>query len=397
MMTFLKHNLAWMLLSVLLSTVLWVVVTVQQNPDTTRTFTGIPVTVLNLPAGLTLRNEVPPVTVTVVAPRDVAEGLGPGMFKAKVDASKARAGLSEVPVEVESQDRRVRIEQIEPARVALHLEPTGRKEVPVRVVVEGVAPEGYIARPPRVTPERVIVVGPQSLVEQVTAVVAKVNIEGAKSTLSQTVKGQPVNASEQPVEKVTVAPDQPILVEVPIEQQLTYKTLPVVPQVTGSPALGYQVVGIMIDPVAITVFGDPKVLGDLDYLTTRPVDITGAVGDLALNTEPVLPTGVSLARRQTLVVRVYVSPVESSKLLEVAPEVRQVGDGLRATVTPPAVQVVVAGPMPVLTALKPQDVRVVVEAGGLGVGTHLVRPRVELPAPLRVLSLTPERVTVTIR
>ena len=58
-----------------------------------------------------------------------------------------------------------------------------------------------------------------------------------------------------------------VLVEVPIEQKLSYKTVPVEPKLQGTVGLGYQVVGVTIDPSTVTFVGDPKTLNQLQFVS----------------------------------------------------------------------------------------------------------------------------------
>jgi len=67
------------------------------------------------------------------------------------------------------------------------------------------------------------------------------------------------------------------------------------------------------------------------------------------------------------------------------------------TVSPGAVQVTVSGPMPVLTRLRPQDVQVAIDATGLIVGTHNVKPTVSVPSLLKVVGTQPADVAVTVK
>lgn len=397
MLTFLRRNLAWMMLALILSTGLWLVVTIDQNPQESNWFSSIPVEVRDLPAGMALRTEVPPVRVRVTAPRDVweARGLPADKFKATVDAATAGPGLVELPVSVQSSDSRAKVEEVDPAKVTLRLEPIRRKEVPVRVRVVGSAPLGYEAQQPKANPGEVTVSGPQGLVEQVTHVQAEVALDGVRSNISQAYQVTPANETGNPVERVTLSPEK-VLVEVPILQQLGYKTVPIQPQVIGTVAFGYQIVGIMVDPATTTVAGDPQALREMSYLSTKPIDVSGAVGDVAVSAEPALPNGVTLARSQPLLVRVLISPVESSKIIEVAPQVRGAGDRT-VTVNPGAVQVTVSGPMPVLARLRPQDVQVLVDIGGLTSGTHAVKPSITLPSLLKLVDAQPSTVNVAIR
>ncbi len=397
MLTFLRRNLAWMLLALMLSTGLWLVVTIDQNPTESNWFTSIPVEVVNVPTGLAVRDAVDPVRVRVSAPRDVwtGRGLAAEKLKAVVDASTAGPGISELPVVVTSADSRAKVEEVEPAKAVLRLEPIKKRDVPVRVRTTGSVPLGYEAGAPKVTPAEVTVTGPQGLVEQVSQVTVEVSLDGVRSSVSQAYQVTLQTDSGAPVERVAVNPER-VLVEIPVVQQLGYKTVPIVPVVKGTVAFGYQIVGVMPDPQTTTVAGDPRVLADLSYISTQPVDVSGATGDVAVSVEPALPTGVALARSQSLFVRVLVSPIESSKTIEVAPQIKGAGDH-QVTLAPGAVQVTISGPMPVLTRLRPQDIQVVVDATGLVGGPYNVKPTVTVPSLLRLVGVQPAELSVTVK
>ena len=397
MLIFLRRNLAWMLLALILSMGLWLIVTIDQNPMESYWFSSIPVEVRDPPAGMALRSEVAPVRVRVSAPRDLwaARALPAEKFRASVDASTAGPGIAELPVVVTSGDSRAKVEEIDPPKAVVRLEPVKRKDVPVRIRLAGSVPLGYEARPAKVTPQEVTVSGPQGLVEQVSHVFAEVSLDGVRDDVSQLLRVVPYAESGALVERVTLSTER-VLVEIPIVQQLGYKTVPVLPQVVGTVAFGYQIVGVMVDPATTTVAGDPRALAEMSYLPTRPVDVSGAVGDVAVSVEPALPTGVALARSQTLFARVLISPVEGSKVVDIAPQVKGSGDR-QVTIHTGSVQVTISGPMPVLARLRPQDVQVTVDVTGVAAGTHNLKPIISLPSLLKLVSLTPNEVAVTVR
>ncbi len=65
----------------------------------------------------------------------------------------------------------VKIEEIQPSKIALKLEPVIEREVPVQVETEGELPKGYeFSAPPTVNPARVSVRGPASFVNSLTSV-----------------------------------------------------------------------------------------------------------------------------------------------------------------------------------------------------------------------------------
>src|ERR1044071_5441904 len=184
-----------MLLSLVLSATLWTVVTTAQNPDVVDVFPNIPVDLSNLPPGMTVRNEPSAVRLTVVAPADVMPTLRAAKFQATADLSRGAPGLQDVPGEVHSIDGRVRIDDISPPRVSVLLEKVGRKDVPAKARLTGTQPAGYNVRTAKMTPDTVTVVGPQSVVDQVVAAAAEVNLAGVTSSISQVYRVVAQNAN----------------------------------------------------------------------------------------------------------------------------------------------------------------------------------------------------------
>lgn len=390
-MVFLRRNLAWMVLAFALAASLWGFVTTQQNPDVLDVFQAIPVEVRNLPADLTVRSEIQPVRVTVSAPRDIWQELRPAKFQASVDLSRVGPGLQEIPVTVQTVDTRARVEDITPAKALIHLEPIRRKDVPTRTRFIGEVPAGYQVGQPKVTPETVTVTGPQSLVDQVVAVVAEVSLVGATASLNQVHKAIPFDGRGDRVDRVAISSEN-LLVELRIEQERAFKLVPLAPKLTGALSPGYQIVELRVDPSAITVEGDPKAIEPVNVLPTTPIELNGATGDVSANASVQLPDGVRLARAQPVVVRVFVSPIESTVTLDVAPTVQDVSPRMRVDIVPTTIRLTLIGPMPVLSTLRARDVTASLSAGGLQSGVHPIRPRIDVPALVRLQQVSPENV-----
>ena len=397
MLSFIKHDLTLLLLAALLSVTLWLVVTIEQNPSESNWFNSVAVEVTDLPANFVLRSELPVARVRVSAPRDIwlKRGLPTERLKATVDASKVGPGVNDVPIKVVSLEPLAKIEEIDPPKMSLRIEALKRKEVPVRVLTVGTVPLGYESRPPKVTPSEVAISGPQSLVDQVAGVVVEVPLDGVRESVSQDYRLAIENEAGQPVERVTAIPER-VLVEVQVDQQLAYKTVSISPRVVGTPAFGYQIVGVMVDPSTTTIVGDPRAISEITFMATKPIDVSGVDGDVAVSAEPALPTGVTLARNQSVLVRVLVNAAESGKLIEVAPRIKGAGDRT-VTISPNAVQVEVSGPMPLLAKLGPQDLQVVLDVTWLQPGTHTVKPSVIVPNLIRLVNVTPTEITIIIR
>ncbi len=395
MFAVLQRNLAWALLAIALSVALWGVVTTQQNPDVVDVFQSVPVEVRNLPADLTVRNDLLPVRVTVSAPRDVWQELRPAKFLATIDLARVGPGLQEVPVVVQTVDARARVEEVAPAKTLIHLEPIRRKDIPTRIRIVGELPPGFRAGPPKLTPETITVTGPQSFVEQAASAIVDVDLTGVTASVNQVYKAQVVDSQSERIERVALGAEN-VLVEMRVEQERSFKIVPIAPRLAGTIAPGYQVAGIRIDPATTTIEGDARTVEGVDTLQTAPVDLTAVARDVSATVAILAPDGIRLTRPQPAVVQVSVAPIESTIALDVAPTVAGLPAGLRATIIQATVRVSVTGPMPILAGLTPASIPVTVNVAGLEPGLHQIKPVAQEATAIRIAQIVPDRVDVRI-
>jgi hypothetical protein len=95
-------------------------------------------------------------------------------------------------------------------------------------------------------------------------------------------------------------------------------------------------------------------------------------------------------------VLVGVVPVEDSDRITIKPTPRGLGPGLKATVALDTVDVIVIGPQSILEGIGPDDIFVFLDLNGLLAGTHVIRPNVVGPPGVRLESVLPATVEVTI-
>ncbi|HEY6072198.1 MAG TPA: CdaR family protein, partial [Anaerolineales bacterium] len=168
----------------------------------------------------------------------------------------------------------------------------------------------------------------------------------------------------------------------------------------GQVASGYRLSNISVVPPVITVYSsDPAVVAALPgVVETRPLELDNVSDDVTTRLELNLPVGVSVVGEQTVLIQAGVSPIQSS--LTISDEVVQIvglPSGLNAQILPATVDVIVSGPLPLLDTLTRQDIRVTVDVTGLQVGTHQLKPKVEiLIADVRMESILPGTIEVTL-
>jgi hypothetical protein len=208
-----------------------------------------------------------------------------------------------------------------------------------------------------------------------------------------------------PVNGVTISPSQ-VNVSMGVFQRGGYRNVVVKVSISGQVASGYRVTNISVFPPAVTVFSEnPQSVLDLPgYVETIPLDLSGARDDLDVNLPLDLPPGVTIVgqdgaeQAQLVEVQVSIAAIEGSLTLE-GKQVEVVGleEGLRAEVSPETVVVIISGPLPLLDLLTSQDVRVVVDMAGEGVGTYQQTPQVVIDGTdFQVESILPSTVEVNL-
>jgi YbbR domain-containing protein len=96
-------------------------------------------------------------------------------------------------------------------------------------------------------------------------------------------------------------------------------------------------------------------------------------------------------------VQISIEAIKSSLSISLPVETIGLAPGLEAVSDPAVVDVILSGPVPILDALTPTDVRVTVDLTGYGEGAFQLSPQVNiLPDQLQLVSLLPSTVTVTI-
>ena len=391
----LRQNFGLAVIAMGLSTLLWLVVTSEQNPPKVDVFpSGIPVTAINVPAGLEVFGDVEPVRVKVSGPQEVWNRLRPASFRITADLSKAGVGVQEIAISGQVMDSQARVVEYIPPRVTIRLEAVKSKEVPVSINLIDSVPFGYVYKQPLSSQEKVAVIGPGALVDQVDVAVADVKLEGVKVDIKESIKLSLRSAQGNKIEGVRSDP-QAVEVEVPISQQIQYRTVAVTPAFLGKPEKGYWVSGVNATPGSITIVGSKDALKDLNYIQTTPVTIDGATANVVQSVNVVLAEGVSAVGTQRVSVEIFVEPLSGSKTFRIP--VGVVGAVQGRDVQVGQIEVLLEGPVPKLDVLKPSDLTASVNISGLNPGMYKLTPQVQAPTGFKVVRLDPSEADVIIK
>lgn len=279
-----NHSLR--LLALLLAFALWIYVSNEQSPLREKTLT-IELENTGLEQGLVISGGMPEtVKVKVQGNRSQLANIVPGDFSAVVNIPEGKTGDIVIPVQV-SAPTGLRIAQVTPDEVSISIDSVAEKQVAVAVSLRGTPGQGFTALAPFYQPDTVVVRGPTRLLDGIKQATALIDIQGAVKDVDQVLQVGVGNLN------VTLEPSS-VRVVVPIVGMVPTKTVPVLLQVTGSPAAGFYVKSSVSDPVSVQLSGQPETLSTINNIKTEPMDITGIDKSLAREVVLAVPQGVSV-------------------------------------------------------------------------------------------------------
>jgi YbbR domain-containing protein len=246
-----------------------------------------------------------------------------------------------------------------------------------------------------VEPTEVRISGPSSVVERVVAARADVAIQPSGIDVDQDVRLVPVDQLGDAVSPVNVEPST-ARVTIPVFSDRQSRTLPVSPVVTGTPAPGFEIASVLVDPSVVTVEGDADELVELDRIETAPVSANGLSSEQTVEVELAVPAGVVPLDRTTVQVTITVRAVTATRSFEVG--LRLVGAEPDLIYEPAIdrVLITVGGSVADLDRLIGATLVADLDVAGLSTGTASVAVTAALPAGITLVAASPATVSVEI-
>ena len=389
------HNWPLKLAAVGLATLMYGGLALSQN---TQTYQGvIPVRYINEPPlTVVFPSTPPPVTqVRYFAPSSVT--VANSTFLATIDLAglKDRVGVVSVRIDVTTGDSRVRVLGYDPPAATIELDRLiSQPDVPVKVV-HGPVPDGLTLGPTKVDPATVTVSGAASIVAKVDAVRADVAIQSTGIDVNENVKLVPVDKLGNALSPLDVTPPTAQVV-IPVFSDQQSRTLPVNPIITGSPAAGFEIDSVTVDPQVALVAGDADQLAELTRVDTDPIPMTGVSSNETVKVGLALPTGVVAVGDETIRVTIKLRPVTATRTYSAGLRLVGAHSDLTYVLNTDRVLVTVGGSTADLDRLEGATLVMDLDVAGLAVGIHEVPVTANLPAGTTLVAASPPTVRVTI-
>lgn len=272
---------------------LWFYVGIEQNPLVERYY-NVPIALENVPTGLSATPEQQTVGVMIRERQDRLNGIQTENIKATIDLTDAKLGKNTYPVHVKTPGL-LRVTRTQPKEMTVTVvQETGIK-VPLQVNRTGELAEGLFLGDIELSTDMVFVSGNQDLLQRVDYAAVSVDLDGISETYVSSLPVQLFAADGTPVPGagLTINPLN-VLVTVPVNTNVSEKTVPIKPVTVGSPAEGYYLSNVTISPQTVTIIGEFSALSEVTEIETEATDISGGDRDRRQSVELRLPEKVSV-------------------------------------------------------------------------------------------------------
>lgn len=358
---------------------LWLVVVNIDDPTQTRTFTSV-VTVTNADvlknAGklYEIKDGVNTVSFRVTAKRSIIEKLSPSDFSAVADMKdleneeripvtiSAKSYANSVSISSKQNYLYVELEDEITERFVINAETTGKSDTDLEV-------ETVTCSPTVLT-----VTGPEEIVNSIEKVVATANISGVTGDFTESVipkfydkDGELVDAKELTLSVSTVGVSVHFV---------NTKTVDIVVKTSGTLSADLKLGSIKTDPSSVMVIGEASALNNVANITIPDsvINLSNITGSFmtTVDISSYLPEGVELTEGTSSKVTIYVLMEEevasTAHVTTDNIELRNVPEGLSATLTTDKITVNVYGTQSAIDALNASDIKGYIDCSGLSAG-----------------------------
>jgi len=398
-----NRNIALKLISILVAIILWFIAIREQNPEITRRFDNIRITVTNEeqlePKGFTLTQRIgDKATIQLRGRAHDFAGANTDEIMGYVDLSRVtKSGEQYLPIELRGLPPGMSLQKT--PQVWISIESLTSKIIPVTFEMDVSEAYGYKLQPYKMTPEDSIrVLGPASILNRIEKAFVSLNVSDASQTIKRSLSVKLFDRNDQLVqhEYVSTIPSH-IVVVIPV---YPVKTLSVTPSIIGTPAHGYEIKGVEVYPAEIVVSGDIVVVNAMQDISTEILDIQNVANDVRRTINIKEYHGIRIVEGQ---------PANVSILVRIGETViyRNISINNIETLNPPRnrriqfgvqnVEITLSGPQRALEALVEEDITVNVDLSNTTSGENILPLQVNnIPHGVKLVEISPQTVTVTI-
>lgn len=383
--------------AVICAVLLWFFVVQTQNPISERLF-SLPLDIRNLDSSLSVLAEDYQIHIRVQGQKQLVDNLMPRDFEAYVNCDNLGAGEITLQVRISLPEGVQEISR-RPETVQLTLEEMANRLFDLEVDLNALSiPFGYQLLEPVLAPAQVVISGPSSRLDSIDRVFVAIPTLELDQNYRQKLPLQVVDKNDQHITNwLSLSPDTAELF-LPVIQELPGKLVPINPNLLGEVAPDYQISQTIIEPATVKIIGALPNLSEINFLTTRPIDVANAKKDISRRVELSLPDNISLAAPENYVnVVIRIEPTEKLQFDGLSVYVKEAGEDLIAeTIGSNTFEVEVAVPRSQAALFDREDILLYIDVSGLPPGRYTLPLQADLSGLATLIEINPQEALVEI-
>ena len=298
MISFFRKNLPEKCLALVVAIGCWIFVMNDQNPQIENTYT-VPISITNAPEGYQISKDVENVKMRVRAPRSLFSNIDETNFKAYVDLNGVDSGMQELQIQTVLPSG-LELVSLGPTKITLNVDKIEQKQVPVRLNLSGIPGDGKVVASVDQSLQDITVEGPVSILNQVTAAVGYIGVNGNTENFSVTVPLIAVNDKDKEIEGIHLLP-KTVDVSIILARGLNTKVIDIKPTLMSDLPNDYILKSVRVEPEKIEVSGNIDIIGNMTYLSTENISLAEMSAPTKKTVKLVIPDGVTASVQEAVV------------------------------------------------------------------------------------------------
>lgn len=304
------------ILSVLFAVIFWLYVMDQVNPEMVRTIPNLSVQILNQESiqnggFVVLDQEIPTVSVKIKGRRKAVMDIKAEDIILTSEIKAFHKGINYFPISKAIFADNVTIEGLSENRIQMNIDRMMERVEAITIKTVGSLPQDQSLGEVKLTPEKVVVRGPETAVKLVAAVVGEVDLAKVQNNIITNIELKALDQNGQLVETVTLS-KRSVTASIGL---LKENRAEIEASILGSVPKGYQIMNIEVLPATLSLKGKADNYVELSTIKTAGIDVS----DMTSNQEISVPLDITNGNEyvdlpKTVTVRLTIEKIEEKEL-----------------------------------------------------------------------------------
>ncbi|MCT4619510.1 MAG: CdaR family protein [Marinisporobacter sp.] len=399
---FFSRNTTPKMISIIFAMMLWLYVMGEVNPQSVIELNNVDVGLLNIEdlqqSGLVVMGQKDfTVNVKISGRRNELYKIGPKDVLVRADLRGFHEGVNSVPVEV-STPPNVELVDISPKQIKITLDEIVKMQKNVEVKTTSKPTEGFEVGEAFISLEKVIVEGPESLVNTVTKVIAEVNVSDRQEDIIEKLPLKAVNRDGKEVSGVEVK-NKYADITLPI---LRIKEVPIDISYEGEAKKGFKITNITLSQDKVMIKGKKEIIEGIQKIKAKTVNLSRLDQTVRKDVSLILPEGVNMkymGKDPTVLIRVEAIKIKEVFFKKEELNIKNLKEDYIVDLSkmPDTLKVEIRAIESVLNTINKENINLYIDGSDLSEGLYYVRVLYDLAKDVEESRVAPEEVDLIIK